>query len=180
MNDIELLKELFGNKLIKPENGIYGKPCIKLEEIAQDNSYSVTIAQVPENTVAIKTDGFPDLKGFFQCSSETGQCKRADFVIITDDKLIFIELSTAKKLKKEVVQQLKGGQCVVEYCQSIGRKFYDNASFLKNRDACFVSIYEIGVNKKSQRILPKNNSLNHFLKISAPKRLQFNALCPIK
>jgi hypothetical protein len=40
----------------------------------------VCIRNVPENVVAIKTDSFPDLRHFFHCSSNVGQCKRADFV----------------------------------------------------------------------------------------------------
>ena len=177
MNDIKLLEVLFGDKLIKSESGQYGKPCIKLEEEAKDNSYSITIIQVPENATAIKTDSFPDLQDFFNCSSETGQCKRADFAIITDDKLIFIELSTTKKTKTEVVQQLKGSQCVIEYCQSIGDKFYKTPSFLKDCDSYFVSIYNIGANKKASITLAKNNTPDKFRKISSSHRLQFKDLC---
>jgi len=177
MNDIKLLEVLFGDKLIKSESGKYGRPCIKLEEDTKGNSYSITIAQVPENATAIKTDSFPNLQDFFNCSSETGQCKCADFAIITDDKLIFIELSTANKLEKKVVRQLKGAQCVLEYCQSIGDKFYNNDSFLEGRHSYFVSIAKIGANKKGKRTPAKNNTPDEFRKISSPHNLQFQDLC---
>lgn len=135
MDDFELLKKIFGDKLIKSEEGTYGKPCIKLEETKYEHGskqgYSITIQQTPQDAIAIKTDHFPDLRSFFKCSSDIGQCKRADFVIIADKKLIFIELCKGKKQTKEVQQQLKGAQCVIEYCRSIGDKFYDCNSFLK-------------------------------------------------
>ncbi len=180
MNDIELLQKLFEGKLIKSEEGDYGKPCIKLKE-SDSNSYSITIRDVPQDAIAIKTDSFPDLKNFFNCSSDIGQCKRADFVVIAEEKLIFIELCKGQKQKKEVVQQLKGAQCVVEYCRNISNKFYNYDSFLENNDSYFVSISNIGTNKKSTTISSKNNNMpDDFLKISAPHNLQFKALCLAK
>jgi hypothetical protein len=129
MDDFELLQQLFGDKLIQAEEGNYGKPQL----ILQEKGYSICIKNVPENVVAIKTDSFPDLRHFFHCSGDVGQCKRADFVVISNDKkLIFIELSTTNKQTKEVEQQLQGAQCVIEYCRSIGEKFYQCDSFLKD------------------------------------------------
>jgi hypothetical protein len=183
MDNFEFLKKVFGDKLIKSEEGEYGKPCIKLEETKSEPNYSITIQQTPQDAIAIKTDKFSDLKSFFKCSSDIGQCKRADFVIIAiaNKKLIFIELCKVKKQAKEVEQQLKGAQCVIEYCRSIGDKFYDCDSFLDGYSSYFVSIDNIGVSKKSS-IVPsgKNNEPNKFLKISAPHRLPFNALCRTK
>ncbi len=175
MNDIELLQKLFKERLIKSKEGDYGKPCIELKE---SDLYSITIQNVPEDAVAIKTDRFPDLGGFFKCSGDIGQCKRADFVIITDDKLIFIELCKGKKQEKEVVQQLKGAQCVIEYCHNIGGKFYNHDSFLKNNIHYFVSVSKIGVSKKRSAPKPcQNNTPDNFLKINAPRNLQFKNLC---
>lgn len=177
MGDFELLKKLFGDKLIKSEEGTYGNPCIKLEEIK--SNYSITVRQAPQDAIAIKTDHFPDLKGFFKCSSDIGQCKRADFVIITDKKLIFIELCKGKKQAKEVEQQLKGAQCVIEYCRSVGNKFYDCKSFLEGYSPYFVSIYNIGASKKSNNKARNiiNNTPDKFLQMNAPHHLGFNALC---
>lgn len=178
MDDFELLQQLFGDKLIQAEEGGYGRPQLILQE---EDYYSICIRNVPENVVAIKTDSFPDLRHFFHCSSNVGQCKRADFVVISNDKkLIFIELSTTKKQTKEVEQQLQGAQCVIEYCRSIGEKFYQCDSFLKGYNPYFVSIYNIGVDKKtSTNTLNEgnNNSPNNFLKINAPNNIQFKQLC---
>ncbi|CAB5506518.1 hypothetical protein BTHERMOSOX_803 [Bathymodiolus thermophilus thioautotrophic gill symbiont] len=174
MNDLSLLQELFGEKLIKSEIGDYGKSCIKLEE--DKSEYSVTIQHTPEDIVAIKADSFPDLREFFNCSSHTGQCKRADFVIIANKKLIFIELSSSKKINKEVIQQLKGAQCVIEYCQSIGENFYDH-SFFKDYQSYFVSISHIGTHKRPSRSAKINNdSLDRLLKISVQSSIPFKKL----
>jgi hypothetical protein len=176
MNDSELLKKLFNNELIKPENGDYGKYCIKLVE---SSDYSVTIHNILEGAIAIKTDNFPDLGNFFNCSNDVGQCKRADFVIIADEKLIFIELCRSKKQAKEVVQQLKGAQCVIEYCRNISEKFYNYDSFLRSYDSYFVSIYNIGFNKRPNVSLPneENKTPDKFLRISSPNSIQFKQLC---
>ncbi len=179
MNDIELLQKLFEDRLIKSKESVYGKPYIELKE---SDLYSITIQNVPEDAVAIKTDSFPNLQGFFNCCSNIGQCKRADFVIITDDKLIFIELCKGKKQEKKVVQQLKGAQCVIEYCRNISDKFYNYNSLLKNNIHCFVSVSNIGVNKRgSKQKQYQNNTPDNFLKINASNNLlQFNALCCTK
>jgi hypothetical protein len=179
MNNTELLEKLFNNNLIKPENGDYGKPCIKL---AESSDYSITIYNIPKYSVAIKTDNFPDLGNFFNCTSDVGQCKRADFVIIADEKLIFIELCRSKKQAQEVVQQLKGAQCVIEYCRNISEKFYNYTAFLENYNSYFVSIYNIGINKKPNTISinKENKTPDKFLKISSPNNIQFKQLCRIK
>ena len=175
MNDSNLLEQLFGDKLIKSEMGDYGKHCIKLNE---SSDYFVTINNVAEIAIAIKTDNFPDLKNFFNCCSDIGQCKRADFVVVTDKKLIFIELCKGKKQAKEVVQQLKGAQCVIEYCRNIGSKFYDYDSFLQDYSSYFVSFSKIGSNKKTIKITKGiNNNPDKFLKINSPNNMQFNQLC---
>lgn len=176
MNDFKLLQMLFGNKLIKAKSGLYDKYCIELKEESSD--YSITILNTPQDAVAIKTDSFPDLQSFFNCSSDKGQCKRADFVIIVDKKLVFIELSKGKKQENEVIQQLKGAQCVIEYCRYISAKFYDYESFLKGYHSCFVSIYNVGANKRGSRVPSKENHMPcKFLRISAPHHLIFNSLC---
>jgi hypothetical protein len=180
MNNYELLQKLFNDKLlINTEVGDYDKYCIKLTE---SSDYSVTIHNILKDAVAIKTDNFPDLGNFFNCSSDVGQCKRADFVIIADEKLIFIELCRSKKQKDEVVQQLKGAQCVIEYCRNISEKFYNYTSFLEGYTSYFVSIYNIGVNKKPNTTLSNeaNKTPDKFLKISSPYNIQFKQLCRIK
>lgn len=181
MDDFGLLEELFKDKLIKGTEGEYGKHCIKLEEKSEENSYSITIRQTPEDAIAIKADSFPDLKEFFNCSSEIGQCKRSDFIIIADSKLIFIELSTTRKQKKEVEQQLQGAQCVIDYCCSISDKFY-NHSLLTNYHPYFVSIFNIGTNKRSERLqkVNKNKTPQDFLRINASEHVEFRKLCNTK
>lgn len=178
MDNLELLGKLFGDKLVKSETGDYGRPCMKLEETTSKSNYSVTIEQVPENAVAIKTDSFPNLQHFFECFSSIGQCCRADFVVITDDQLVFIELCETKKSTTKIKQQLKGAQCVVEYCRSVGKEFYQCNSFLEDLSSYFVSINHIGqVKKPSNKSQGKNDTPNKFLKISSPNNIQFKRLC---
>jgi hypothetical protein len=139
MEDIDLLKALFGDKLIEAVKNNYDKYEILLKEESVNNNYSISISNVPDYAIAIKTDNFPDLKGFFECSSDRGQCKCADFVIVADKNLVFIELSSTKKQENEVKAQLKGAECVVEYCKSIIKNFYQTSSFSTQYNHSFES-----------------------------------------
>jgi hypothetical protein len=177
MEDIDLLKALFGDKLIEAVKNNYDKYEILLKEESVNNNYSISISNVPDYAIAIKTDNFPDLKGFFECSSDRGQCKCADFVIVADKNLVFIELSSTKKQENEVKAQLKGAECVVEYCKSIIKNFYQTSSFSTQYNHSFVSIYNIGGNKITNKHRNQDNcEVNKFLKINAPKNIQFNQL----
>ena len=47
--------------------------------------------------------------------------------------------------EKEIIQQLKGAQCFVEYCQAIGKSFWEKQDFLDDYKYRFVSIKNITV-----------------------------------
>ncbi len=53
--------------------------------------------------------------------------------------------------EKEIIQQLKGAQCFVEYCQAIGKSFWEKQDFLDDYKYRFVSIKNIKISKKQTR-----------------------------
>ncbi|CAN2041057.1 hypothetical protein GMMP15_260015 [Candidatus Magnetomoraceae bacterium gMMP-15] len=126
-NDLNILYELIRkDAMISIEDGDYGKKAVTLSEpkCEDHKGYSVVIRNMPENAVVIKADAFPSPSKIF--SNSRGECKRADFVIITNiekrarNLIIFIEIKKGKGgSEKEIIQQLKGAQCVVAYCRSI-------------------------------------------------------------
>ena len=186
-SDIDVLRELFSNSALVPfTKNVYGKTEVVLEEPsdATHDGYSVTISNVPDETIVIKTDRFPSPKTIFK--PDKGTCKRADFVIIAytdkDNWIIYIELKKGKgNSEKEIIQQLQGSQCLIAYCREIGQTFWQRSDFLKleKYKHCFVSIRGIGINKKPTSESPHSGSHNcpeNMLKINSPKYLQFKSL----
>lgn len=182
MNDFDVLKELLNNDaVIDVQDGDYGKPKIILSEPTTNgcNGYEVPISQVPNQIIVFRVDKFPDPRSIFDGSK--GECKRADFVIITSNAMVFIELQkSSNKTEKEIIQQFKGAQCFVDYCRSIAKKFWNKNDFLNANQypQYFVSIKNISMNKKPtiNRVGNKNTSPEIMLKISSPNHLFFNQL----
>ncbi|NEN88758.1 MAG: hypothetical protein F6K48_07435 [Okeania sp. SIO3H1] len=183
-SDIDLLK-----RMIQPEATValeseYQKNIVKLIEVSDD--YTVTIRGMPndDEVIVIKVDTFSAPTTIFL--GNRGESKRADFAIITDtiEKgkfIVFIEMKRGKKTskEKEIIQQLKGAQCFVEYCQAIGKSFWEKGDFLDNYKYRFVSIKNITVNKKPTRSKSKDDihdTPENMLKISSPNHIQFNHL----
>ncbi|KHD09575.1 hypothetical protein PN36_25450 [Candidatus Thiomargarita nelsonii] len=191
MPDHDILCELFRKEArVALEDGDYGKKAVTLNEPKCDDhkGYSVVISNMPEDAVVIKGDAFPSPTTIF--SNSRGECKRADFVIVanipikkkTRNLIIFIEMKKGKGGSElEIIQQLKGAWCVIDYCRSIGQRFWKQESFLNpnDYDYRFVSIRDIAINKKPTRISPLDglhDSPERMLKINSPHHLQFKQL----
>ena len=182
MNDMMILNELINNEALVPlETGDYGK--LKVTLIEPENSelpaYKVDIQAMPENAIVIKIDEFPAPKPIFK--GDKGECKRADFAIITDKLIVLIELKSGQGKNSDIIQQLKGAQSVIDYFRTIVKNFWNEANFLdmSHYQYRFVSIKSIGLNKKMT--FQRENSDIHdlpaqMLKIKAPNHLQFNQL----
>ena len=185
MSDLDVLRALIKEESLTPlEETSYDKKSVTLREPgdSQNSGYSVQIKGVPEDTVVIKADDFPPPDKIFKC--EKGECKRADFVMIanTDQAnwILYIEMTNRKKTKKEIIQQLKGAQCFIAYCQKIVRTFWQQPAFLganyRNR---FVSIKKIGLDKRPTVIEPQqglNDSPENMRIISGEGNLRFKKL----
>ena len=112
------------------------------------------------------------------------ECKRADFVIIADagskKVILCIEMKAGKGgTEKEIIQQLKGAQCFVVYCQEIGRSFWNIPDFLAGYRYRFISIKEISISKRPTRFdtrIDAHDRPDQMLKISGQRHLQFDHL----
>ena len=185
MSDLDVLRALIKEEVLTPlEETSYDKKSVTLREPgdSQNSGYSVQIKGVPKDTVVIKADDFPPPNKIFKC--EEGECKRADFVIITNTDqanwILYIEMTNGTKSEKEIIQQLKGAQCFISYCQEIGRTFWRQPDFLRvNYRNRFISIKKIGLNKRPTTPRPQNglnDSPENMLKISGEENLHFAKL----
>ncbi|BAQ63572.1 hypothetical protein GM3709_337 [Geminocystis sp. NIES-3709] len=179
-DDLQILDEMINDnsKLNLITNN--KKKEVILKEI-DGHEYSVTIKNIPEETIVIKSDCFESPESIFKNTKR--ECKRCDFIIISYEEnrkfIIFIEMKSGKGDNKEIIQQLKGGKCLVKYFQIIGKEFWQNLNFLDNYNYRFVSFAKILVPMRSNKRKKDKNihdSPENMLKISSPKTIVFSKL----
>ncbi len=188
MSDFDILRDLIRDEALASVEDEYGRETIVLEEPGnqQQSAYSLKIRNVPDDFIAFKADAFPAPKKIFK--NDKGECKRADFVIIASDNkvnwIVHIEMKGGNTgLGKEIKQQLRGARCLVAYCRAIGQEFWQEPSFLeeKNYQQRFISIKNIRIPKRPTR--PGSKSGQHdtpenmlIIDGLAKGKLQFNKL----
>lgn len=188
MSDLDILRRLIKDEALAPVEDNYGRQALVLEEKGgqPQHAYDIKVHGIPDDTIAFKADKFPAPNAIFR--GDKGECKRADFIIIanapTANWIIYIEMKRGRSdSSEEIVQQLKGAECLVAYCRAIGRTFWKESAFLneKGYQQRFVSIKNISVNKRPIWMPPKSglhDNPEKMLKINSPgqNRLQFNRL----
>lgn len=192
LSDIDILKKMINKQatvqLKEQQDGKRIKYSVTLTE--PQHSYSVTIDRMPNDDKVIVIDVdtyFPAPSKIF--TAEKGQCKRADFVIVTNtgtEKIILcLEIKKKKDSNSTIIQQLTGAQCFVAYCKEIGKAFWHKHNFLDAYQYRFVSIGHISIAKKktqgkSSNKNPDSNDIhdcpNRMLKISYSGSLLFDRL----
>ena len=180
MSDMDILNQMIKDSAKILPTSHYSKTKIELVE-PQDTRSAVSIYGVPDNVIVIKVDTFPPPDSVF--AGKRGECKRADYVIVSNTEerkvIVYIEMKRTKGSREEIVQQLKGAKCFINYCKEIGRVFWQERNFLKDYQHCFVSIGHTSIPKRRTRITRKNGKHDQpdkMLKIDWPHHLQFNHL----
>lgn len=189
MSDISILREMLRDSAtVSLELDSYGKEVVRLHEPprADHAGYDVVVRGMPskENCVVIKTDDFIPPSKFFQGTK--GELKRADFVIVANNNgvkvIICIELKAKKETSSitEVIQQLKGAQCVMRYCQQIAQQFWGETNLLRDYEYRFVAVRDISI-PKQPTFSKKDSSALHdtpenLLKIDSPHNLYLKQL----
>ena len=178
MDDAAILAQLIRPTAMVPLEDEYGKYVLTLREPQAPDSV-VTVRNVPADTVAIKVDAFAAPDAVF--NGGRGECKRADYVLISPERrtIIYIEIKRTHDGLAEIVKQLKGAQCFVNYCRDVGRTFCDEASFLQDYRHRFVSIGHTTIAQRKTKIerpAARHDSPSAPLKIDWPHHVQFNHL----
>ena len=120
------LRELLVNDAILQLTEKHGKmSCFLPEDKA---NYGFDLLGLPCDALIIKCDRFPTTKNVF-FKSDNKECKRADFVLVSESEkvIMFFELKKSQKSAKatDIVAQLKGAKCVMDYCESLSSSFLD-------------------------------------------------------
>ncbi len=178
ISDTALIFELFkSHALVKLEEQ-NGRHRVSLSECNERDS-SVTICNLPPDTVVVHVDTYFSNDRLF--NGTRGECKRADFALISEMKkcILFVELKRTNDKEHDIIKQLKGAQCFMSYCQVIGKTFWNSAHFLADYHHRFVSFCHTGLDKRRTRMerkAPKNETPEAFLRESSPHQLQYNQL----
>jgi hypothetical protein len=178
MEDAAILAQLIKSSATVPLEDKYGKSVLTLREPQAPDSI-VTISNVPTDTLAIKVDAFAAPDAVF--NGTHGECKRADYVLISPERrtIIYIEIKRTRDGLAEIVKQLKGAECFVNYCRNIGQTFWNEASFLQDYRHRFVSFGHTTIPQrktKIERLAARHDSPSAPLKIDWPHHVQFNQL----
>lgn len=181
MNEtFRILTELLEpNATIHPSMSVHGKHELKLYE-PNEADCVVLIRDVPPDALAIKADLFPQPRGVFKGSK--GECKRADYIVISEDKniIIFVELKLSGAQRNHVTQQLKGAHCFLRYCEEIVFRFWGISSFLCNCNKRYVHIVHSSLNKRptrpSKASFAKHDTPEKHMKIANNCYIHFSVL----
>lgn len=155
ISDISILNEMIKESVKEKPTYNNGKCKVTLREPKHPDS-NLTVSGMPDEAIVIKADEFASPDSVFNGSQR--ECKRADYVIIAEKRnkkvVLCIEMKAGKNLAWEIVQQLKGARCFVEYCRHIGQTFWNKPDFLKGYVYRFVSFKHISIAKRPTRFKP--------------------------
>ena len=156
MSDLDVLQELiYEGALIPLMETPYGGKIVVLGESDSQGGiqYSIKIKGIPDDSVVVKTDMFPSPRGIFSC--QRGECKRADYVIVTnsetDNFIVHVEMKKGEGNASEIINQLKGSECFIAYCRAIVCRFWQQSRFLDRYESRFVTFRRIGTRKSRTR-----------------------------
>ena len=105
----------------------------------------VSICNIPFGALIIKMDKIEFVK-LFKTTKAWGFNKHSDYLIITDDKLIFIEMKSAteinQKTSDDCLLKYKSDKCTLFYADKIFEEMLSKNSFFEKREPHFVLLYQ--------------------------------------
>ena len=136
----------------------------------------VTMCDIPANALIVKMDKKVRFSNFFQDKKEWGYNKHSDYLIVTDDKLLFVEMKSKKmvdqSLRDECNQKFSSDECVIAHADNIIEKMMRKTSFFNKREAHFVLLFEAPSMAKTPTtltgVLPPNLTPSTFRSIQVP------------
>lgn len=144
VNDIEILQEMLSCKAQVPLQQEQGSTYVELTD--KQATTNVKIEEIPHNSIVIRADAFEFKSPVFAGSKN--ERRRADFVIVANEDtkkwIICIEIKRGNiRERNEVIAQLRGARCIMDYCTSVGREFWGTKGFLQGYEYRFIGIANI-------------------------------------
>ena len=147
----------------------------------EESNYEFIVNNCPNDTMVIKCDDkFPQPGDLFK--GEKGECKRADYIIISSEKkvVIIMELKRSTKstgTRDAIAAKMKGAKCIIDYCESIISSFWGDRDVFKGyKKKYFLCTLNTQKRPFNDGTIPiKNDSPDKFTKLSG-KTVLFNKL----
>lgn len=102
---------------------------------------SITITGIPEKAFIFKVDCFSQPQALFNDIKDVR--KRADYILLAEEKnkkrAVFIEMKRTKDTENNIKAQLRGAACILDYCNSVLKRFWKGATLTTKFDERFVS-----------------------------------------
>ncbi len=118
-----------------------------LEE--RDNNASlkrITICDIPNGALIVKMDNHVRFSNFIRDQKAWGFNKHSDYLIITNDKIVFIEMKSKKDINQDLIddceQKFTSDNCTMHYADSIFREMLSKQSFFDKREPHYVLLYQ--------------------------------------
>lgn len=107
--------------------------------LTEDTSTQIRINQVPNDLFAIKLDKDNTFSGKL-FKGDKGETCCCDFILFCETKkvIIFIEIKKNKDDTSHIKKQLKSTDCIFDYIQNVGKKFYDKDDFFDGYERKYI------------------------------------------
>jgi len=177
MKIIDILRQTIVNDATVEIKVEHNNRLCKLSEAKSD--YEFIIHSLPDDIIIIKCDKFPSTKDVFFYGNNN-ECKKADYIIISETykAILIFEIKRSKNtsMASDIVYQLKGASCIVDYCESIIKEYFN----IDNIFHGYTRKYYIGIFKSSDKrpfnydVYSKNSNLDNAKPEYAKKLLSCN------
>lgn len=149
----------------------YARFKVTLTEPACADS-EVTVDHVPQRSIVIKLDGRLSLLDIFK--GNLGECKRADYIIVSDtgNGIVFVHLEIKREkggTTRDACNQLRGSECFAKYLQYLGKAFGGEHEFLDGVSHRFVRVCGTRPRKRKTRVTKPDGAVFHDSPDSAMK-----------
>lgn len=190
MASLDPLKELLINEIVQidfPKKS--GRSIAKIKECDTGAKLKeVEVYDILSGSVLIRLDKCRQPDSIFK--ETLGQRKRCDYVLVSHhnniDFILFIELKSNRLGRLKIVQQFKGAECLIDYCDAALNRFHNQQDLLKGHKKRFIVFYKKLVNKRPTKYPPppprKSDSPEKALEYAnpqAPSLSQLVTLCKI-
>lgn len=175
----------------------YGKDCLVFSEKGQPGS-DLTVIDVPDNLVVIKSDRFMPLKiEKFECEERkyrgpsffkdgSGASHRADFILIDENgkHVVFLELKSGTETEEHIISQLVGAHAVLDYirrvgahCLGLSRDDFIGKGFSYHFAGACNTSYSIRKRTTRPQVAGSGENAKHFRKFSGCSEIHYRTLC---
>ena len=183
MADHDILKKVINDELFVDIIMEHGRNIARLKECGTEAKLKlVKVCGLPDNSVLLNLDKSKEPKSLFKAGK--GQRKRCDYVLFTEldgrKIMIFIELKSGRTKRQDIIRQFKGAECIIDYCESVIKRFYNHIDLFVMYEKRFVIFHKApSMAQRTTRLTPaiyKNNKPESFLKIPNPVNLNLKEL----